>query len=192
MAVLDSCCFKFSTKTGSIIIGAILFIFSVIFLFVTIGLVAGWEGFDTTFLDDRLSSFGNSSIAKELRDKLTKLAKTFQEDIRPVWKNEFISLYCFLPWYALVNILLIVGAKKEIKSLILLWIFFTLGFLIWSFVLVSIMFSYDTTPNFVAGVGVAQLCNFCICASFILVVFSFYQELMAKTIKEVIADQQET
>ena len=25
--------------------------------------------------------------------------KTFQEDIRPVWKNEFISLYCFLPWY---------------------------------------------------------------------------------------------
>ena len=28
--------------------------------------------------------------------------------------------------------------------------------------------------------------------SFILVVFSFYQELMAKTIKEVIADQQET
>ena len=44
------------------------------------------------------SSFGNSSIAKELRDKLTKLAKTFQEDIRPVWKNEFISLYCFLPW----------------------------------------------------------------------------------------------
>ena len=35
MAVLDSCCFKFSTKTGSIIIGAILFIFSVIFLFVS-------------------------------------------------------------------------------------------------------------------------------------------------------------
>ena len=66
--------------------------------------------------------------------------------------------------YALVNLLLIVGAKKEIKSLILLWIFFTLGFLIWSFVLVSIMFSYDTTPNFVAGVGMAQLCNFCISA----------------------------
>ena len=36
----------------------------------------------------------------------------------------------------------------------------TLVFIIWTFVLVSVMFGYDSTPNFVAGVAVAQLCNF--------------------------------
>jgi hypothetical protein len=40
----------------------------------------------------------NTTIAKDLRVKLEKLSKTFQEEIRPVWKKEFISLYCFLPW----------------------------------------------------------------------------------------------
>ena len=64
--------------------------------------------------------------------------------------------------YALVNLLLVIGAKKEIKILVLVWIAFTIGFLIWSFVLVSIMFGYDTTPGFVAGVGIAQLFNFII------------------------------
>lgn len=185
MAVIDSCCFKCSTKTGTIIIGALLLIFSVIFLLVTIGLVAGWEDFDTGFLDDRLSRY-NTTTAEKIREKLEKLRQTFQEEIRPVWKKEFISLYCFLPWYALINVLLIIGAKKEIKLLILLWILFTVGFLIWSFVLVSIMFSYDTTAGFVSGIAVAQLFNFAICTSFILVVFSFYQDLVAKTIKEVI------
>ena len=57
MAVVDSCCFKCSTKTGSVIIGALLLIFCVGFLIVTIGLVAAWEDFDTQFLDDRLSRF---------------------------------------------------------------------------------------------------------------------------------------
>jgi hypothetical protein len=90
--------------------------------------------------------------------------KTFQEDIRPVWKKEFISLYCFLPWYALVNLFLIIGSLKEIRSLLVLWIAFTVGFLVWSFVLVSVMFAYDTTPNFVGGVAIAQLTNFAICA----------------------------
>ena len=33
--------------------------------------------------------------------------------------------------YALANLLLIIGAKKEIKLLVLLWIVFTVGFLIW-------------------------------------------------------------
>jgi hypothetical protein len=55
MAVFDSCCYKWSTKTGSIVIGTLLLVFSVCFLIVTIGLVAAWEDFDTQFLDDRLS-----------------------------------------------------------------------------------------------------------------------------------------
>ena len=89
--------------------------------------------------------------------------------------------------YAFVNLLLVLGAIKEIKLLVIVWIFSTLGFLIWSFALVSIMFAYDTTPGFVAGVAIAQLFNFTICIGFILVVFSFYQELVAKTIKEVVS-----
>ena len=109
-----------------------------------------------------LSCRSNSTIAQELREKLETLKDIFQEEIRPVWKKEFISLFCFLPWYALVNLLLVIAARKEIKILVLLWIAFTVGFLIWSFVLVSIMFGYDTTPGFVAGVGIAQLFNFII------------------------------
>ena len=35
MAVLHSCCFKFSLKTGTMIIGALLFTFSIIFLLVS-------------------------------------------------------------------------------------------------------------------------------------------------------------
>ena len=57
---------------------------------------------------------------------------------------------------------LIIGSLKEIRSLLLLWIAFTVGFLIWTFVLVAIMFTYDTTPNFVGGVAIAQLSNFAI------------------------------
>ena len=58
--------------------------------------------------------------------------------------------------------MLVIAARKEIKILLLLWIAFTVGFLIWSFVLVSIMFGYNTTAGFVAGVGIAQLFNFII------------------------------
>lgn len=96
----------------------------------------------------------------------------------------WIGFYWFFR-YALANILLIIGAKKEIKVLLWVWILFTLGFIIWSFTLVtitciiswkripnelelnfqvSVMFGYDTTPNFVAGVAVAQIANFAICA----------------------------
>ena len=66
--------------------------------------------------------------------------------------------------YALVNVCLILGALKEVRSLLLLWIGFTIGFLLWTFALVSVMFAYDTTPDFVGGVAVAQLSNFAICA----------------------------
>ena len=39
---------------------------------------------------------------------------------------------------------------------------FTLGFLIWSFVLVSIMLTYDTSPGFVAFIALTQLLNFAV------------------------------
>ena len=130
---------------------------------------------------------------------------------------EIIFLY-LCTRYSLINLCLIIGSLKEIRSLLLLWIAFTLGFLIWTFVLVAIMFTYDTTPNFVGGVAIAQLSNFAISGwlviiwslvswvylklciymyiicnislfqnlpcSFILVVFSLYQEIKQKRIKE--------
>ena len=40
----------------------------------------------------------NTTAAEKLRETLSKLEKKFQEEIRPVWKKSFISLYCFLPW----------------------------------------------------------------------------------------------
>ena len=55
--ITDSCCFKFSNRTGSVVIGTILFVFCVAFTFVAVGLIAGWEDFDTQFLDDRLARY---------------------------------------------------------------------------------------------------------------------------------------
>ena len=55
MPVVNSCCFKCSNRTGSVIIGALLFAFCLAFLGVCIGLVAGWDDFDTDFLDNTLS-----------------------------------------------------------------------------------------------------------------------------------------
>ena len=55
MPVVNSCCFKCSNRTGSVIIGALLFVFCLAFLGVCIGLVAGWDDFDTDFLDNTLS-----------------------------------------------------------------------------------------------------------------------------------------
>ena len=71
--------------------------------------------------------------------------------------------------YSLINLCLIIGSLKEIRSLLLLWIAFTVGFLIWTFVLVAIMFTYDTTPNFVGGVAIAQLSNFAICGWLVII-----------------------
>jgi hypothetical protein len=59
-----------------------------------------------------------------------------------------------------------IGAKKSMRPLLLLWLLFTLGFLIWSFVLVSVMFAYNTSPGFVAFVALSQLLNFCILARY--------------------------
>ena len=58
MPVTNSCCYKLSNRKGTIVIGALLLAFSVGFLIVTIGLVAGWEDFDTKFLDDSLDKYG--------------------------------------------------------------------------------------------------------------------------------------
>ena len=65
--------------------------------------------------------------------------------------------------YALANVMLIMGAKLEVPLLILPWLLTTVGFLIWSFVLVSVMFAWDTTSGFAGGVAVAQLINFAVC-----------------------------
>jgi hypothetical protein len=56
MPIVNSCCFKGSTRTGSMVIGVLLLIFCIAFLGVTIGLVAGWDDFDTEFLDNTLST----------------------------------------------------------------------------------------------------------------------------------------
>jgi hypothetical protein len=90
-------------------------------------------------------------------------------------KNEFISLFAFLPWYALANVLLILGGVKEIRALLLVWLVATFVSLVWEFTLLSILFSYDTTVGFVLTFAMLHLINFGIVSYFILVVFSFYQ-----------------
>ncbi|XP_023325129.1 uncharacterized protein LOC111698890 [Eurytemora carolleeae] len=202
MPIFDSCCFKFSNKHGSIAIGAILLCFTVIFVGVSVGFIAGWESFDTSFLIDasqRLRSrceeadyVGNctkrewiATRVDNLQERLSNLSSTL-ESIGPVWKNEFISLYCFIPWYGLANVLLIIGAWKDLKVLLLVWIVATIITLIWEFVLLAILFSYDTTIGFVLVLAILQLLNFCFTASFILVVFSLYQELDERTLKSVL------
>ena len=40
----------------------------------------------------------NTTMSESVRDELKEAMEIFQEDIRPVWKKEFVSLYCFLPW----------------------------------------------------------------------------------------------
>ena len=92
-----------------------------------------------------------------------------------MWKNEFISLFCFMPWYALINLLLIIGAVKEIRGLLLVWLVATVIALVWEFVLLSILFSFDTTVGFVLTLSVLHLFNFVLLSYFILVVFSYYQ-----------------
>merc|ERR1712012_765298 len=132
------------------VIGLTLLIFTLAFLFTTVGILADWKKFDSSFLDDRLSQI-NSTTALRVKQKLEDLAEQFQKQIRPVWKSQFISLYCFLPWYALANILLLIGAKRESPKLIIPWLVATVGFLIWTFALVAAMFAWDTTSGFVGG-----------------------------------------
>jgi hypothetical protein len=47
--------------------------------------------------------------------------------------------------YGLASLLLIVGAVKEIASLLLLWLAATIVSLIWEFVLLALLFAFDTT-----------------------------------------------
>lgn len=63
--------------------------------------------------------------------------------------------------------------------------------LIWEFTLLSILFSYDTTFGFVLTFAILQLANFGVNGYFILVVFSFYQELTAQRIKDIIIGRAE-
>ena len=55
--ITDSCCFKLSNRSGSVVIGTLLLVFCIAFTGVAVGLVAGWEDFDTKFLDDRLARY---------------------------------------------------------------------------------------------------------------------------------------
>merc|ERR1711997_225260 len=203
MPALDSCC-GVSNKTGTIAIGTFLLCFSIVFLGVSIGFIAGWEEFDTSFLVDASNKLKESCqdpdypsqtnctkrlwVAGEvdnLQAKLNNISNTLR-DIGPVWKNQFISLFAFLPWYGFANVLLILGAVREIRLMLVVWMLATLTALVWEFVLLSILFSYDTTVGFVVGLAVMQLIGFSVFCFFLIIVFSFYQELTAQTIKDII------
>eukprot|EP00088_Acartia_fossae_P066874 TRINITY_DN8310_c0_g1_i1.p1 TRINITY_DN8310_c0_g1~~TRINITY_DN8310_c0_g1_i1.p1 ORF type:complete len:216 (+),score=48.68 TRINITY_DN8310_c0_g1_i1:62-709(+) len=199
MPVLDACCFKGSNKTGSIAIGVILLVCSIIFLGVVIGFVAGWEKVDSNFLlkvSDRIrdpcrepdykGNCTNREWWAERVDSLQIKWDKLNEDVKTIWKNEFISLYCLIPWYCLANILLIIGAYKEIKILLLVWIAASLITLIWLFVLLAIIFSYTSTIEFVLTLALLQILCFFVLAYFMVVVFSFYQELVAKTLRSLV------
>jgi len=199
MPVLDACCFKGSNKTGSVIIGFFLLILSIIFLGVVIGFVSGWERVDADFLlkvSDRIRDpcrdddyKGNCTHRDWWANRVDQINVDLlknNQTVKNIWKNEFISLYCFIPWYSLANILLIIGALKEIKILLLIWIAGTLITLIWEFVLLAIIFAYTTAIEFVLTLALLQVLNFTVLAYCILVVFSFYQELIAKTLRSIL------
>ena len=57
---------------------------------------------------------------------------------------ETIKLRC-CPRYGFANVLLILGAVREIRLMLVVWMLATLTALVWEFVLLSILFSYDTT-----------------------------------------------
>ena len=96
--------------------------------------------------------------------------------------------------------MLILGAVREIRLMLLVWMLATIAALIWEFVLLSILFSYDTTighsksslasykshlwkisltflyfQGFVVGLAVMQLLGFSVFCFFLVIVFSFYQ-----------------
>merc|ERR1712025_1536661 len=207
MPVLDFCCFKFENKHGSIAIGTILLSFTVIFTGVCVGFIAGWEQFDTSFLLDASTKIREPCLEEDYvgnctnRDWVASKVENFQmklsnmsrilKDIGPVWKNEFISLYNFLPWYALANVLLILGALKEVRFLLIIWLVATVILIIWEFTLLSILFTFDTTVGFVVSLAILQLLNFIFLSYCILIVFSFFQELTARKIKDLIIGRAE-
>jgi len=191
-----------SNRSGTIAIGGFLLVFTIILLGVSVGFIAGWEDFDTSFLVDASNKLrsqceqedyvGNctnrewvAAKVDNLQVKLNNISETLQE-IGPVWKKQFISLFAFLPWYGLANVILIIGAVKEIRILLIIWGVATLAALVWEFVLLSILFTYDTTVGFVLTLAILQLVGFSVFSYFILIVFSFYQEMTAQTIKKML------
>lgn len=211
MPVFPYCCCKVSNKTGSLAIGVILLTLTVAHIGMTIGFMSGWEHFDISFLVDASNKLRNSCEESKMNmnytgnctkrewairqvDNLHERLGTLSEELKemgPVWKNELISLWAFLPWYAFACVLLILGALREIKLLLIIWMLATLVWLIWGFVLHAILFSFDTTIAFVLVLSMLYVMEFAVMCYFILIVFSFYQELTAKTIKELIIGRAE-
>ena len=85
-----------------------------IFFLASVGFIAGWEHFDTSFLVDASNKIRSRCLEEDyvgnctkrewvankvdnLQVKLNNISDTLKE-IGPVWKNEFISLFSFLPW----------------------------------------------------------------------------------------------
>lgn len=56
-----------------------------------------------------------------------------------------------------------------------MWILATIIALVWQFVLLSVLFSYDTTLGFVLTFAILHLANFTLLSYFMIVVFSYYQ-----------------
>ena len=76
---------------------------------------------------------------------------------RNIHKPASWLLYCvpnYKSRYGFANVLLILGAVREIRLMLVVWIVATLAALIWEFVLLSILFSYDTT----IGLSQNRLC----------------------------------
>ena len=81
--------------------------------------------------------------------------------------------------------------------MLVVWMLATLTALVWEFVLLSILFSYDTTVGqirtakyeifynilyflgFVVGLAVMQLLGFSVFCFFLIIVFSFYQVIFS-------------
>ena len=171
-----TCGKKWNRRNSSITIGAIMLAFSCTFLCATIGILAAWDAIDTKFFDSNLVKV-ESATAKSVRDKFIKLSEEFQKDIRPFWKGQFASLYGFLPFYMLVNAGLIIGSYHKVRILLMGWIIFTVVYLIWTQVLVSIMATKEVTADFLCGITIAQLANFTICSYFLGIVVTFYFEM---------------
>jgi len=200
-----------SNKTGSLAIGVLLLTCTTINIGLSVGFIAGWEHFDTSFLVDASNrlrdwceesrmnvNYTGNCTKREWAitqvDNLHEKIGTYSETLKvmgPVMKNSLISAWAFLPWYAFACVLLILGALREIKLLLIIWMVATLAALIWGFVIHAILFSFDTTIGFVLVLAMIYLMEFVIISYFILIVFSFYQELTAKTIKELIIGRAE-
>ena len=71
----------------------------------------------------------------------------------------------------------IIGSYHKVRILLMGWIIFTVVYLIWTQVLVSIMATKEVTADFLCGITIAQLANFTICSYFLGIVVTFYFEM---------------